>query len=111
MCLVSAKPALSKSYNLGQNKMEQQTPIPPKSTMKPREGQQRAILPILGLGGWGGGGLGFPFILSTGSLPADVQTNPKGRLREGYPTGSLNYVTRKGCKVIYLPQVTRDPGA
>ena len=90
MCLVSAKPALSKSYNLGQNKMEQQTPIPPKSTMKPREGQQRAILPILGLGGRGGGGLGFPFILST---------------------GSLNYVTRKGCKVIYLPQVTRDPGA
>ena len=55
MCLVSAKPALSKSYNLGQNKMEQQTPIPPKSTMKPREGQQRAILPILGLGGRGRG--------------------------------------------------------
>ena len=67
MCLVSAKPALNKSYNLGQNKMEQQIPISPKSTMKPREGQQRAILPILGLGGKGGG-LGFPFILSTGSL-------------------------------------------
>ena len=53
ICLVSAKPALSKSYNLGQNKIEQQTPIPPKSTMKPREGQQRAIFPILGLGGGG----------------------------------------------------------
>ena len=88
ICLVSAKLALSKSYNLGQNKIEQQTPIPPKSTMKPREGQQRAIFPILGLGGRRG--LGCPFILSTGNLPADVQTNPKGRLRGGYPTGSLN---------------------
>ena len=42
-------------YNLGQNKMEQQTPIP-KSRMKPREGQKRAIFPILDLGGRGGGG-------------------------------------------------------
>ena len=40
------------SYNLGQNKMEQQTPIPPKSRMKPREGQKRAIFPSLI---WGGG--------------------------------------------------------
>ena len=50
-------------YNLGQNKMEQQTPIPPpppKSRMKPREGQKRAIFPSLI---WEGG-LGFPFILS-----------------------------------------------
>ena len=51
-------------YNLGQNKMEQQTPIPPKSRMKPREGQKRAIFPSLIWGGGGGGGLGFPFILS-----------------------------------------------
>ena len=50
------------SYNLGQNKMEQQTPIPAKSRMKPREGQKRAIFPYLIWGG--GGGLGFPFILS-----------------------------------------------
>ena len=53
------------SYNLGQNKMEQQTPIPrpppPKSRMKPREGQKRAIFPSLI---WGRGDLGFPFILS-----------------------------------------------
>ena len=35
------------SDNLGQNKMEQQTPIPPKSRMKPREGQKRAIFPSL----------------------------------------------------------------
>ena len=42
--------------------MEQQTPIPPKSRMKAREGQKRAIFPSLS---WGaGGGLGFPFILS-----------------------------------------------
>ena len=41
-------------YNLGQNKMEQQTPIPPKSRMKAREGQKRAIFPSLI---WGGGGV------------------------------------------------------
>ena len=42
--------------------MEQQTSIPPKSRMKAREGQKRAIFPSLI---WGGrGGLGFPFILS-----------------------------------------------
>ena len=49
-------------YNLGQNKKEQQTPIPPKSRMKAREGQKHVIFPSLI---WGeGGGLGFPFILS-----------------------------------------------
>ena len=43
--------------------MEQQTPIPAKSRMKPREGQKRAIFPPLIWGGGGrGGGLGFPFI-------------------------------------------------
>ena len=42
--------------------MEQQTPIPPKSRMKPHEEQKRAIFPSLI---WRGrGGLGFPFILS-----------------------------------------------
>ena len=49
--------------NLGQNKMEQQTPIPSKSRMKPREGQKRAIFPSLIWRGRGGG-LGFQFILS-----------------------------------------------
>ena len=44
------------SDNLGQNKMEQQTPIPPKSRMKPREGQKRAIFPSLI---WEGGGSWF----------------------------------------------------
>ena len=44
--------------------MEQQTPIPAKSRMKPREGQKRAIFPPLIWGGGGGGSLGFPFILS-----------------------------------------------
>jgi len=44
------------NYNIGQNKMEQQTPIPPKSRMKPREGQKHAIFPSLI---WGGGGSRF----------------------------------------------------
>ena len=46
-------PPTNVAYNLGQNKMEQQTPIPPKSRMKPREGQKHAIFPSLI---WGGGG-------------------------------------------------------
>ena len=53
------------SDNLWQNKMEQQTPIPPKSRMKPREGQKRAIFPsLIWEGGGGRGGLGFSFTLS-----------------------------------------------
>ena len=36
--------------------MEQQTPIPVKSRMKPREGQKRAMFPPLIWGGGGGGG-------------------------------------------------------
>ena len=44
------------AYNLGQNKMEQQTSIPPKSRMKRREGQKRAIFPSLI---WGEGGSRF----------------------------------------------------
>ena len=52
--MVYAYVIITLSYNLGQNKMEQQTPIPPKSRMKPREGQKRAaIFPSLI---WGGGG-------------------------------------------------------
>ena len=43
------------SYNLGQNKMEQQTPVPPKSRVKPREGQKRAVFPSLIWEGGGGG--------------------------------------------------------
>ena len=55
----SALPAIERaasrqlSYNLGHNKMEQQTPIPspppphPKSRKKAREGQKPAIFPSL----------------------------------------------------------------
>ena len=77
------------SCNLGQNKMEQQTPIPPKSRMKPREGQKRAIFPSLI---WGGGGdLGFPFILSkiVGSsllwalLCFGISASKKGKILQG----------------------------
>ena len=60
----------SYTYNLGQNKMEQQPPHPPKSRMKPREGQNRATFPSLI---WGGEeGLRFPFILSK------IQPRPQG---------------------------------
>ena len=51
---------------LGKIKWNSKPPSPPKSRMRPREGQKRAIFPSLiwvGRGG-GGGGLGFPFILS-----------------------------------------------
>ena len=77
------------SCNLGQNKMEQQTPIPPKSRMKPRERQKRAIFPSLI---WGGGGdLGFPFILSkiVGSsllwalLCFGISASKKGKILQG----------------------------
>ena len=42
------------NYNLGQNKMEQQTPIPPKSRMKPRK-SQNAPFSHPWFGGEGGG--------------------------------------------------------
>ena len=65
------------NYNLGQNKMEQKTPIPPaKSRMKPREGQKRVIFPsLIWGGGEGRGGQGFPFILSK-IIPEYPRTPP-----------------------------------
>ena len=51
------------AYNLEQNKMEQQTPIPQindEAAQKPK----RAIFPNLISEGRGGGGLNFPFTLS-----------------------------------------------
>ena len=71
-----------RTYNLGQNKLEQQTPIPPppfKSRMKPREGQKRAILPSLF---WGEGGQGFPFILSKIVAPLKKKTAVHFRQRK-----------------------------
>ena len=62
-------------YDLGQNRMEQQTPFPPKSRMKPREGQKGAIFPSLNWGG--GGGLVFPFILSTIAIWDKIKWNNK----------------------------------
>ena len=59
--------------------MEQQTPIPPKSRMKRCEGQKRAIFLSLILGG--GGGLGFPFILSKiVAVPFKVDPKFPGRV-------------------------------
>ena len=54
--------SLTESYNLGQKKMEQQTPIPP-----PNQGWRRAKgknAPFSHPWFGGEGGLGFPFILS-----------------------------------------------
>ena len=47
-------PVPSFIYNLGQNKMKQKTPIPPKSRMKLREGQKTAPFshPWFGGEGW-----------------------------------------------------------
>ena len=50
------------TYNLGQNKMEQQTPIPPQIKDEAARRAKTRHFPILDLGGRGG--LGFPFILS-----------------------------------------------
>ena len=49
-------------YNLGQNKMEQLSPIPPKSKDEGVKEQKCAILASLKLGGRGGPDV--PFILS-----------------------------------------------
>ena len=56
--------SLTESYNLGQKKMEQQTPIPPPPQIKDDAARRAKTrhFPILDLGGRGG--LGFPFILS-----------------------------------------------
>ena len=54
--------SLTESYNLGQNKMEQQTPIPPQIKDDAARRAKTRHFPILDLGGRGG--LGFPFILS-----------------------------------------------
>ena len=58
--------------------MEQQTPFPPKSRMKPRKGQKRAIFPSLI---WGEGGLGFPFILSKIVGPSNTATPPDWQIQ------------------------------
>ena len=54
-------PLLSRSYNLGQNKMEQQTPIPPNQGWSRAMGKNAPFShPWFG----GRGGLGFPFIFA-----------------------------------------------
>ena len=56
---------MTATNDLGQNKMEQQTPIPPPPPQTKDEAARRAKtrhFPILDLKGRGG--LGFPFILS-----------------------------------------------
>ena len=47
------------SYNLGQNKMEQQTPIPPQIKDEAARRPKTRHFPILDFGGRGGGGSRF----------------------------------------------------
>ena len=55
--------SLTESHNLGQKKMEQQTPIPPPNQGWRRAKGKNAPFSHPWFGGEGGG-LGFPFILS-----------------------------------------------
>ena len=69
----------SGTYSLGQNKMERQTPITtPKSRMKPREGQKRAIFPSLIWGGGGGGSRFSIYFVQDCSLPSRHIATCKG---------------------------------
>ena len=52
----TSRDEVKENYNLGQNKREQQTPIPPKSRMKPQEGRNT---PFSYLWFWGNGKWSF----------------------------------------------------
>ena len=71
-----------RTYNLGQNKSEQQTPFPPKSRMKPREGQKRSIFPPLFWGEGGGGGSGFSIYFVQDCSSAKIKTAVHFRQRK-----------------------------
>ena len=84
--------------NLGHNKMEQQTTIPPKSRTKPREGQKSAVFSSLILGregGGGGRGLGFPFIFSNFAVLDRIKWKRNPIL---FPTPKARMKPRKGQK-------------
>ena len=77
------------SCNLGQNKMEQQTPIPPQIKDEAARRAKTRHFPILDLGGRGG--LGFPFILSKivgrsllwALLCFGISASKKGKILQG----------------------------
>ena len=72
------------SYNLGQNKMEQQTPIPPQIKDEAARRPKTRHFPILDFGGRGG--LGFPFILSKiVAVPFKVDPKFPGRVSSMVP--------------------------
>ena len=77
--------------------MEQQTPIPPKSRMKAREGQKRAIFPILDLGAEGGSG--FPFILSKIAILDKIKWNSK----PPPPPPQIKDECARGAKTHHFP--------
>ena len=119
------------TYNLGQNKMEQQTPIPPpKSRMKARKGQKRTIFPILDLGAEGGSRFSIYLVqdCNFGQNKMEQQTptpTPKSRMkaREGqkrtiFPSliwgggGSrffIYFVQDCSSRFSVWPRVSRDP--
>ena len=69
-------PADLTRYNLGQYKMEQLSPIPPKAMMKARRSKKRTILALLKWGGGGGrGGPDIPFILSKIAILDSIKWN------------------------------------
>ena len=82
------------THNLGQNKMEQQTPTPPpppKSRMKPREGQKRAIFPSLI---WGGSRFSIYFVQDCSLRTADEFTVVASLGGRGGTTGNTSAVRR-----------------
>ena len=93
--------------------MEQQTSIPLKSRMKPREGQKRAIFPLI----WRGGASTFSiyFVQDSRSLPEAVlvltlgiQTRHNGSIRLDVhlnihffnATITFSLLTLSSCKII-----------
>ena len=94
--------------------MEQQTPISPKSRMKPREGQKRAIFPSLIWGGRGRG-LGFPFILSKivgehalASPPPSLQSLPSTSLPVRVFRWAYTHVITKFYRMDSFPFFSLD---
>ena len=83
--------------NLGQNKIEQLTPIPPISRMKPCEAQKRAFFPSLILGGGGrGSSFSIYFVRDCGIL------HVREERRASWMYGTHGSDTRKGSSQVSL---------
>ena len=70
------------TYNLGQNKIEQQTPTPLRQIKDEAARRQKTgNLPIFVWGGWGGGGVAYGFITSV-PLPPPPAPPPRSEVME-----------------------------